>query len=224
MWMRMIIGSMAGSCMASFVCCMAPRAVTHDRTVHSHCPHCQKRIRRYDLIPIFGYLLQKGRCRYCHHPIPPLSFSMEILFGILGGCRILAYGRRGIVDLCLLSILLYAALYDRLTCEIPDYLHGFGVCLFMISGKTPQNGFVLALAVSLLAYLYGRCRKTIGLGGGDCKLLLWMGLFFTLSQMCVVLLIACCMGMVYCGLQRCPKIAFAPFLLFGVSVLLFLQV
>lgn len=50
----------------------------------SHCPHCSYRIAVIDLLPIWGYIRQRGRCRYCHLPIDPQSLQAELLGGT--GC------------------------------------------------------------------------------------------------------------------------------------------
>ena len=35
----------------------------------SHCPHCKHPLSARDNIPLFGWLLLGGRCRYCKTPI-----------------------------------------------------------------------------------------------------------------------------------------------------------
>lgn len=35
----------------------------------SACPHCNHRLSPFDLIPVFGWLLLRGKCRYCRAPI-----------------------------------------------------------------------------------------------------------------------------------------------------------
>ena len=48
----------------------------------SHCPECKKRLAVRDLIPIFSYLLLKGRCRYCKSAIPKRVPFVEAATGI----------------------------------------------------------------------------------------------------------------------------------------------
>lgn len=48
----------------------------------SHCPSCGKRLAVQDLIPIFSYLLLKGRCRYCESAIPKRVLFVEAATGI----------------------------------------------------------------------------------------------------------------------------------------------
>ncbi|RCK80275.1 MAG: Leader peptidase (Prepilin peptidase) [Candidatus Ozemobacter sibiricus] len=35
----------------------------------SACPHCHHRLSALDLVPIFGWVMLRGRCRYCQAPI-----------------------------------------------------------------------------------------------------------------------------------------------------------
>jgi leader peptidase (prepilin peptidase)/N-methyltransferase len=49
----------------------------------SSCPFCQQRIKWYDNVPIFGWLLLWGRCRSCRHAIPVRYALIEFLNGAL---------------------------------------------------------------------------------------------------------------------------------------------
>ncbi len=48
----------------------------------SHCTSCGKPIRAYHNIPIFGYLLLKGKCADCGSPIPLRYPAVELISGI----------------------------------------------------------------------------------------------------------------------------------------------
>lgn len=50
---------------------------------HSHCPQCQKKLRWYELIPIFSWLWQLGRCRQCEGKIDKQYPLVELVAGIL---------------------------------------------------------------------------------------------------------------------------------------------
>ena len=60
----------------------------------SSCPHCRKKIKVYDNIPIISYLILGGKCRYCKAKIPfsyplvefltPLSFIL--IYKIINVC------------------------------------------------------------------------------------------------------------------------------------------
>ncbi len=42
----------------------------------SHCPHCKKQLRAFELIPVVSFILQRGRCRHCDKRI---SFQYPIV-------------------------------------------------------------------------------------------------------------------------------------------------
>lgn len=46
------------------------------------CYSCRHPLSMKDQIPIFSYLLSKGRCRYCHTPIPPYEMALECYFTV----------------------------------------------------------------------------------------------------------------------------------------------
>ena len=45
----------------------------------SKCVSCKKKISFTDLIPVFGYLLIKGKCRNCNYKIPSIYFFTELI-------------------------------------------------------------------------------------------------------------------------------------------------
>jgi leader peptidase (prepilin peptidase)/N-methyltransferase len=48
----------------------------------SICPHCKHQLSALDLIPVFSWLFLRGKCRYCHKPIPD-SPLVELTMGIV---------------------------------------------------------------------------------------------------------------------------------------------
>jgi prepilin signal peptidase PulO-like enzyme (type II secretory pathway) len=53
----------------------------------SHCPKCKHHIRWRDNVPIFGWLMLRGKCRDCGQPIsaryPAVELIVALMFGIL---------------------------------------------------------------------------------------------------------------------------------------------
>lgn len=49
----------------------------------SSCPYCRRRILAIDNIPVFGWLILRGRCRFCRHWIPPRYALIEFFNGLL---------------------------------------------------------------------------------------------------------------------------------------------
>lgn len=56
------------------------RGLTHPP---STCPFCRRRILAIDNIPVLGWLLLRGRCRFCRHTIPPRYALIEFFNGLL---------------------------------------------------------------------------------------------------------------------------------------------
>ena len=54
----------------------------------SHCPQCQTRLAWYDNVPVFGWMLLRGKCRYCRKPISP---RYPIVEAITGGLFVFYY-------------------------------------------------------------------------------------------------------------------------------------
>lgn len=53
--------------------------ITH---THSYCPKCNHKLGFWDLIPVFSYILLRGKCKYCKEKIRPRYFIIEILSGL----------------------------------------------------------------------------------------------------------------------------------------------
>ncbi len=58
---------------------------------NSHCMTCGTEIKRYDLIPLFSWIILKGRCRACKAPISPRYSIVEGLTGVLFVLMFLRY-------------------------------------------------------------------------------------------------------------------------------------
>lgn len=139
---------MLGAVFGSFACCQAWRWRYHavkkkDLGQWSVCMHCKKRIKWYDNIPIFSWLILRGKCRNCHKKIGIADFLSEIslavaflmmswayLLPILTQWDILALHPEFlavrlaifVVILILLVVLMVLAVYDAKWGELPTVL------------------------------------------------------------------------------------------------------
>ena len=74
-----------GACMGSFLNCAAWR-ITHGESFlkgRSHCPSCNHPLGILELIPVFSWLVQGGRCRHCGEKISVRYLLTETAFGII---------------------------------------------------------------------------------------------------------------------------------------------
>ncbi len=49
----------------------------------SHCPHCRQELSWYELIPVFSFVIQKGRCRNCKGKISLQYPLVELASGLI---------------------------------------------------------------------------------------------------------------------------------------------
>src|SRR5699024_11189416 len=80
-----IITFMIGSIFGSFynvVGLRVPLGVDFIKN-RSECVHCKSELSWFELIPIFSYVLQKGKCRHCHTSISIIYPIIELCTGFL---------------------------------------------------------------------------------------------------------------------------------------------
>lgn len=84
---------MLGTAFASFFNVMGIRisdGVSVNR--RSHCPKCDHQLRFIDVIPLVGYIINRGKCHFCKEKIHIKYFLIEVAGGILYMLTYLKYG------------------------------------------------------------------------------------------------------------------------------------
>jgi leader peptidase (prepilin peptidase)/N-methyltransferase len=222
----------AGLLLGSFVTVLAYRVPRHESFVtgRSRCPGCGAQIAAYDNIPVVSWLLLQGRCRSCGDRIsaryPLAELSLGLLY--LGTVLVLGTGDAGklALGLVLCTLLVAVTLTDLERRIIPNALVIAGVIvaipLLAIADPGALPSHLIAAAVAggllfLIALAYPR-----GMGMGDVKLVMMMGLYLGRS-VAPALLVAFAAGALV-GLAmiarhgsdaRKSAIPFGPFLAFG---------
>src|SRR6266550_4282072 len=75
-----------GACVGSFLNVVVWRLPRGESLVSppSHCPKCNHKLAWFDNVPILGWIMLRGRCRYCAAPISPrypiVEFATAALF------------------------------------------------------------------------------------------------------------------------------------------------
>jgi len=74
-----------GIIVGSFINAVLWRLRTKESFVfgRSYCPRCQHELFAIDLLPLFSYLLLRGRCRYCRNKISWSYFIIELVMGVM---------------------------------------------------------------------------------------------------------------------------------------------
>jgi prepilin signal peptidase PulO-like enzyme (type II secretory pathway) len=195
----------------------------------SRCPACMKEISPLMLFPIFGYIIQRGKCRGCGSTISALYPASEVLYGALSALFVYHLGPNFYTfNLYLLAcVALSIAIVDIKTLTIPDSLVISFLLLsiypIILNNNLKDNIFGL---VSLFAVFTVILLLFPGsFGGGDVKLASAIGLLSGLEQSIVVLEISlvtgAMVGIVYAIKTKKSlrtKIPFAPFLAVGLII------
>ncbi len=103
-------------------------------TPRSACPRCKRHIAPYDNLPVFSWLILRGRCRNCKARISPRYLFVELLTAALFlGCY--AYGGLTLAALkyCTFGFLLLGLIFtDAETKLLPDKLTLPGLALGLV--------------------------------------------------------------------------------------------
>ncbi len=189
----------------------------------SHCPHCNVRLRAWDLVPVFSYLLLRGHCRYCKAEISMRYPLVEIICALLFTGVYLRWGfnPETLVGWVFTVILLAAAFIDLDHGIIPDLLTYPGIVIglalsYFSLGFVPALWGTLAFGGLMLLVAF---ISNGGMGGGDIKMAAVIGAFTGLAGSAITILLACLTGAIF-GLTvmavnktgRKTPIKFGPFL------------
>ncbi|HXE32249.1 MAG TPA: prepilin peptidase [Terriglobales bacterium] len=153
----------------------------------SRCPQCQHPLGAGDNLPVAGYLLLRGRCRYCRRSIAPRYLLLELGTGL---AFLWSWERRGpgwgfVQGAFFLACLLLLAATDLESRQLPDEvtLAGWLVGLIFAARLSPGPGPALLTSgiasggLALVALVFLRVRGREGMGWGDIKMVGLLGAF-----------------------------------------------
>ena len=210
----------------------------------SYFPYCKHTLALEDLIPIFSFLILRGKCRYCQNPIswqyPLVELSTAILFLLTYLSHDRDFSMSLIFYWIFTSFLIIIFVYDLKHYIIPDKIIypaiaiAFLYRLFTILNLPApleaegflMGGFGILPSVFFLAIIIFSRGKWMGLG--DFKLAFFMGLFLGWPKILVALFLAFLigaiigLGLVLSGKKRLQsEVPFGPFLITGTFISLF---
>lgn len=195
----------------------------------SHCPLCGAKIKARHLVPVVSWLWLRGRCAACGGRIslryPLVELALALLFCLIGwqwgiSLQTLVY--------CILSLaLLIAVGTDISRREIPDQISlGAAALLALIALFSRNWGGLLGGVILFAALLLIAVASRGGMGGGDIKLSLAIGLALGWKLGIVALIVAFFSGSLLAVVlllrgQRGRAVPFGPFLALGAWVAMF---
>ena len=227
----LLIAFLAGLAAGSFATAVAhrvPRGISV-AFARSQCPACGAQIAAYDNLPVFSWLLLRGRARCCGARISPRYPLTELAVGLLFVATVLVYwhdAAEAAIGLVFITVLAVVTLTDLEQRIIPNkvLIAGAVLCLAIAAptdpGGLPERAIGAAAAggvffLVVLAY-------PAGMGLGDVKLAATMGLFLgraVAPAVLVALLAGSIVGVALIARHgsRARKMAipFGPFLALG---------
>lgn len=153
---------------------------------HSHCPHCQHRIRPWENIPVISYVMLRGKCSSCKAPISARYPLVELTCGLLSLFVVWHFGFTWQAASALLLTwgLLAASLIDADHQILPDVIVlpllwvGLLVNQFELFSSLSDAVWGAAagyMSLWLVFQLFRLITGKEGMGFGDFKLLALLG-------------------------------------------------
>ena len=222
-----------GAVLGSFLDCAASRWAAgdpHPFAGRSRCSSCGHTLGARDLVPVFSFLLRRGRCRYCGEKIPAECLAAELAGAAAFACLGARVGRTPELGqwLVFAALLLALSLTDWAKRIIPDklllLLAANRAVWFFILGhgvrEVLEAACALAVPAALLALVL--VMETLlgreAMGGGDIKLLFVLALYLGWAELFLTLLAGCVLGLLWAALTGGKKgtaMPFGPFLAAG---------
>lgn len=158
----------------------------------SHCVRCKTQISIINLIPLLGYIIQKGRCINCNKLIS-ITYPMHEVIHLAVGLSI--YFFEGITYLSFVTYLIFAICYVLLICDLQNFYLPFylNIAITLIAFTSAyfdilfiSNSFSLNISnisLSIVGFITGYfflwfinlfyllLKNKHGIGGGDFILL-----------------------------------------------------
>lgn len=200
----------------------------------SHCFNCNNKIKWYHNMPIFSYLILKGKCFNCKEKYSSRYFYIELLHTITWLALFYNFGItiEFLVFSIVFSLILTMSMIDFDHKILPDglvfSLYGLGLLY-----STTDNSFInseTAIFNSIIGFLvchsfisiYSKIRGKLMMGFGDIKLIAAILAFIPVINVVFAILIASLLGIIYYiainllkRLDEDNYIAFGPFICLG---------
>lgn len=235
---------LVGLGIGSFINCLIYRLAEKKSILgRSFCPKCQHQLAWRDLFPIFSFLFSKGRCRYCQQKISWQYPIIETITGLLFLLAFFQFGcRLSTIDCQLLFLrnlifvvtMVIVFVYDFKYMLVEDAVVVPAIIIiFFLNLLTGQSlSFVLIggfLGWGFFFFQYVLTKKK-GLGEGDLRLGILIGVMFGWPVLLTVLFFSYIIGGVFClalivsGKKKMfSQVPLGPFLAVGSLLTLFFR-
>ena len=239
----LVVFFILGSVLASFYGVIGerlPKGESILKPKYSYCPNCKKRLNWYELIPIFSYIIQGGKCRKCKKSVPIMYPFIELVCGLLFAVSYYSFGftYELIVCLTLVSFFIIVIVSDLTYMIIPDEVTlSCGIIIIIVNflnyglmdGLVKMGWGLLTFGVMYGIMLLGNFLfKKETLGGADIKLMFLAGLTLHPILGILVIFVASCIALpislIIYMTDKEHIIPFGPFLAAAMLLMYFLKV
>lgn len=174
----------------------------------SHCTNCNHKLKFYELIPVISYIFLGGKCKACKKRISIVYPFFELLTASLFLLSYLSFGIniKFFISITFISILIIISISDIRYYIIPDEILIVGSILLLIemiintviNDLSFFNGILMPLLNGAGSFAILYLFKVFGdlvfqkesLGGGDIKLMFFIGLGLGFDMSIVTIFIA----------------------------------
>jgi leader peptidase (prepilin peptidase) / N-methyltransferase len=121
----------------------------------SRCPRCLKPIKPYDNIPVFSWLILRGKCRNCGLPISPMYPLVELATGLMFVVTYYEYGislltLKWLIFSCLIIVLVVTDFRVRL---LPDLINFPGMAMgIVLAFRVPISDSTAGILFFLIGF------------------------------------------------------------------------
>ena len=214
-WYFTVVVFLFGACWGSFlnVCIYRIPAELSVVKPRSRCPKCMTDLAWRDNIPIFGWLMLRGKCRYCKVPISPRYPIIELITAILFTLVWLRFPYQPAVGpyWVLVFGLILGSMVDIDEMWLPDRCTIGGMIIgpvfsFLIPAMHGTDSHVIALIRSLVGLAFGfgllwsvgffgkMVFKKDAMGFGDVKLMGALGAFLGFESIVFIVFVSSLLG------------------------------
>jgi leader peptidase (prepilin peptidase) / N-methyltransferase len=202
----------------------------------SKCPGCQTQLKAYDNIPVFSWLVLRGKCRGCGEKISaryPVVEAVTATLYVLVVALKLDDVRELVAGLVLVTFLVPIAVIDLDLKIIPNKLTAPAAVLAVVLAALLEPSFLpealIAGAAALFFFLLPTLIHQKGMGMGDVKLVGVLGLYLgraVAPAIFIALILGVVVGAAVIAAKgmtdgRRTKIPFGPFLAVGALIAFF---
>ena len=234
-----LLSFILGTILGSFYLVLATRLPKGEDILksRSRCDHCKHVLKWYNLVPLFSYIFQRGKCSKCGKKISGEHFFVELITGLLFLLTSIyfSFGYNYLMGLIIVSLMIIIFISDFKYMIILDSPLIVSIILIIILKLmyfdfkmvfySIFSGLILFLTMILIEKLGTLILKKDSLGGGDIKFAFLMGLALDLKLGIVALILSTFLALPYAvasvNVMKKHEFPYGPFLAGALFIVFF---